>query len=143
MDSGWSVDRLQLDARGKNGDLSSVRKCERAGGVADVRRTWLSAWPSSWAPDGALLYTKREQTGTTRTTILDPAGAGERRQDVAVAPDSVRYVTDRHVSPDGKSVAYMSYESGQSEIYVVPFPATSLGENPGPAARCRFPRMAG
>jgi len=101
-----------------------------------------SAWPSSWAPDGALLYTTREQTGTTRMQIWilpAPGSGGQTRPLLETAFDAY----DPHVSPDGKSVAYMSYESGQSEIYVVPFPRDVARGRSGPGGKVQISTHGG
>ena len=76
------------------------------------------ALPSSWAPDGTLVYYVMDSIGR-----LSMAGApkGETLLDTKFRE------TRPAVSPDGRWLAYESDESGQFEIYVRPFPNISGG----------------
>jgi serine/threonine-protein kinase len=81
--------------------------------------------PKSFTPDGkTLLYT---QGGSDRSRIMVLSMTGR------ATPDQPRLLreasaadTDAQVSPDGKWVAVTSNETGQPEVYVLPFPG------PGP-----------
>jgi serine/threonine-protein kinase len=79
------------------------------------------ATPSSWSPDGKfLLYSQSVDKKPPRIWVLPVAGG------VAGKPyplhDAEAYETGAQVSPDGRWVAYVSQETGQTEIYVQPFP---------------------
>jgi Tol biopolymer transport system component len=107
----------------RDGKSAIYRMSANASGPPEllVSEPGFAVFPNSWAPDGSLLYSKREQTGTARTQtwILPPPGSGGKpRRLMQTAFDE----WNPRVSPDGKSVAYMSQESGRPEIYVVPFP---------------------
>ncbi|MGD0438334.1 MAG: protein kinase, partial [Bryobacteraceae bacterium] len=78
--------------------------------------------PTSWSPDGkALVYTQAAAVkGRNRIWLLPVSGG------VAGKPnplhDTESSESGGQVSPDGKWIAYVSSESGQTEIYVQPFP---------------------
>jgi serine/threonine-protein kinase len=77
--------------------------------------------PSSWSPDGKLLlYFQSAGQKPARIFVLPVSGG------VAGKPyplhDTEAYEVDAQVSPDGRWVAYVSSETGQSEVYLQPFP---------------------
>ena len=76
------------------------------------------AMPSTWAPDGTLLYYLMEGIGRLSMT---GAPKGETLLDTKF------WEIRPAVSPDGRWLAYESDESGQFEIYVRPFPNVSSG----------------
>jgi serine/threonine protein kinase len=83
----------------------------------------LNAYPSSWSPDGRVLAFQRlsEKDGSCCeiwTVALDEKGKpGEPRRFPGVATGF-----GASFSPDGRWLAYTSLESGNIQIYVVPFP---------------------
>jgi serine/threonine-protein kinase len=84
------------------------------------------AVPTSFAPDGTLLFTQPGPNGKRRIMVLTLDAAGG-----APAPHPLRENSaadfEGEVSHDGKWVAFTSTESGgRSEVYVLPFPG------PGP-----------
>ena len=79
-------------------------------------------YPSSWSPDGRFLLFEEVEAATMRRDIwVLPA-------DEAPKPVIVTGFYERGAvfSPDGRHIAYVSDESGRSEVYVQPFPG------PGP-----------
>jgi Tol biopolymer transport system component len=76
-----------------------------------------------WSRDGRWLIFHGASVPALMARELDPAGTpiGEP---VVVARALTGVVDQAQMSPDGKWVAYNSDESGQFEVYVVPFPAT-------------------
>jgi serine/threonine protein kinase/Tol biopolymer transport system component len=85
--------------------------------------TILNAYPSSWSPDGRVLAFQRlaEKDGSCCelwTVTLDEKGKpGEPRRFPGVGTGF-----GASFSPDGRWLAYTSLESGNIQIYVVPFP---------------------
>jgi Tol biopolymer transport system component len=73
-----------------------------------------------WSPDGRYLSFNCKVTAEARTALWILPLVGERKPFKAtpVATD----VYDGRFSPDGRWLAYFSYESGRPEAYVVPFP---------------------
>ena len=86
--------------------------------------------PLDWSSDGRwLLYVERaKDTGRDLWVLPDangPAGGDRKPIPYLVTPfneDQARF------SPDGKWVAYSSNESGTTEVYARPFPASSGGK---------------
>lgn len=84
--------------------------------------------PTSWSPDGKFI-------------LYVIGNAANPNQEIWVLPLSdrkprlfIQNAFDGQFSPDGRWVAYTSNESGQDEIYVVPFDATKvLSTAPGAA----------
>ncbi len=93
--------------------------------------------PLSWSPDGkALLYsTGAFVVGNTDVWLLHLDG--ERRS--APFLQSPFNETEARFSPDGRWVAYVSNETGSSEVYVTGFPGPS-GKWPVSTAGGNYPR---
>ena len=77
---------------------------------------------SVWSRDGRWLLVSTSLTGNPGDGIL-----GVRPGVDSVATSKIRG-QEPAMSPDGRYVAYMSNETGRSEIYVVPFPNTGAGK---------------
>jgi len=83
----------------------------------------LNAYPSSWSPDGRVLAFQRlsEKDGSCceiwTVTVDEKGKPGEPRRFPGVATGF-----GASFSPDGRWLAYTSLESGNIQIYVVPFP---------------------
>ena len=76
-----------------------------------------------WSPDGKWLVFRGDRDGPGSGDIL---GIRPGIDTVAVPLVATRFrELAPAISPDGRWVAYASNESGQSEIYVVPFPNTA------------------
>ena len=80
--------------------------------------------PASWSPDAETLVFLEVGAGTSGTTTGDigvlPLG-GTGKPELLI--DTPFGETNPKLSPDGRWLAYASNESGQSEVYVRPFPA--------------------
>jgi serine/threonine-protein kinase len=75
--------------------------------------------PQSWSPDGQnLIYLDSDPFARDGIWVLPLEGEREA-QPFLQTPFRERVA---HVSPDGQWLAYLSDESGRSEIYVQPFP---------------------
>jgi serine/threonine-protein kinase len=77
----------------------------------------------TWAPDGRWLVLRTDNGGPGAGDILGVRTSG----DSAPVPLLTSPFTELHpaVSPDGRWLAYTSIESGENEVYVRPFPATT------------------
>jgi Tol biopolymer transport system component len=76
--------------------------------------------PSSWSPDDrTLLYSEADGGKPQRIWMLPVSGSAAGKP--APLHDAAVPETDAEFSPDGRWVAYASFESGQTEIYVQPF----------------------
>jgi Tol biopolymer transport system component len=71
---------------------------------------------ASWTPDGRTVVAV-EQRGGYDIAVVD---VGTRRATPLLHGKANEYYPD--VSPDGRWIAYVSNESGKSEVYVQPFP---------------------
>ena len=77
-------------------------------------------FPTSWSPDGAVVYQDRHPQTDRDLWILPPEGEPEP---LVATPANDR---DGAFSPDGRWLAYRSDRSGRFEVYVRPYPG------PGP-----------
>ena len=88
-----------------------------------VPAAWLS-FPKSWSPDGRFILYAQINPGTGADLLGIPVQPNPKPFVVAQSPATE---DQGQFSPDGHWIAYTSNESGQSEIYVVPFPLTAGG----------------
>jgi eukaryotic-like serine/threonine-protein kinase len=89
-----------------------------------------SVWPTSWSRDGRfiLVVSGSGWNPIQNLWVLPLAGDGKRRL-------FVQNAFDGQFSPDGRWVAYTSIESGELQVYVVPFDANAvLNTKPGDGA---------
>jgi eukaryotic-like serine/threonine-protein kinase len=115
----WSPDSSRIvygayeSAKGENIDLMEVKLGERTARVfyADGRANK----PEAWSPDGRFLIFRRDEQAVFTLPAL-----GDRVP--AVLLDSPYMRSRFQFSPDGRWLAYMSFESGRAEIYVSRFP---------------------
>ena len=73
-----------------------------------------------WSPDGRFISFNEHAAKASRTELSVLALAGDRKP-FQPAPISASQF-DGRFSPDGRWLAYFSYETGRPEVYVVPFP---------------------
>ena len=88
----------------------------------------LNAFPSSWSPDGKILafFQFSDKDGSCCelwTLALDENGIPEAPRRF-LQPGGDGKATDPQISPDGRWMAYFSWESGAPQVYVVPFSGT-------------------
>ena len=120
----WSPSGKEItfrSARQGNDDIY-LRPADGTGEPRLLVGTPLSERPSDWSPDGKyLLYTVRnEETGFDLWYLKRKEdGSGFEPVPFLQASFSQRAAK---FSPDGRFVAYVSDESGRSEVYVRPFP---------------------
>jgi eukaryotic-like serine/threonine-protein kinase len=114
----WSRDGASLIfASNRTGDWD-IYSVPTAGGPAKrLLERKGNQFPSSYAPDGTLLFNERSG-GKTGSNILTLGPDGKVTPFLDAQPASK---TAGQFSPDGRAVAYASDESGRDEIYVRPF----------------------
>ncbi len=93
-------------------------------------------FPLDWSPDGSLLLAGHAIDGKVDIVAFAPerAPAAEPRPLLASSDNE----TDAKFSPDGRTLAFVSNESGRNEIYLAPFradgsvgPAVAVSGGPG------------
>ena len=123
----WSRDGAEIafsSNRSGEGDLYSKAI---SGRQADQPRVPAAdGYPTDWSPDGRFLAygSLRHSGGSSRTELwIAPLSPGGKPY-VFAGGDGIKEPNARF-SPDGQWIAYNSYESGVSRIYVAPFPEGS------------------
>jgi len=84
----------------------------------------LNAYPSSWSPDGKILayYQMSEKDGSCCEMWMLPIDEnGKPQEPKRFLGEGTGKARLPLFSPDGRWVSYMSWESGNPQIYVVPF----------------------
>jgi Tol biopolymer transport system component len=117
----WSSDGRRLIFRSaRNGAFGLFEKA--ADGAADeqpILADLENKAPQSWSPDGrTLLFTVLNQKTGSDLWALPLEGDKKPFPVLQTAFDEM----DAQFSPDGRWIAYESNQSGQSEIFVRPFP---------------------
>jgi serine/threonine protein kinase/Tol biopolymer transport system component len=79
-----------------------------------------SGFVVGWSPDGRYLSLNEFNTRVSATEVWVFPLLGDRKPFQPAPVNSSEYAGD--FSPDGRWLAYFSYESGRPEVYVVPFP---------------------
>jgi len=82
-----------------------------------------AASPASFSPDGKqLVFTRRQASGGdgTGSAWLATLGDSSEPRSLELSPGSSSFQSV--VSPNGRWIAYASFESGRLEVYVRPFP---------------------
>jgi serine/threonine protein kinase len=77
------------------------------------------AVPKSWSPDGKTLVYAQINPGTGADLMAVPVNGDRKPFPVVQTPATE---DQGQFSPDGRWLAYTSNESGQAEIYAIPFP---------------------
>jgi Tol biopolymer transport system component len=82
-----------------------------------------NAWYGSWSPDGRwVLATRRDQRPGFENDVV-ALRAGTDTAPIEVVASSLNEGSPA-LSPDGRWLAYTSYSTGRSEVYVATFPDT-------------------
>jgi hypothetical protein len=105
-------------------DGSSILVAPVDGSAAprEVLRTDAFEWPGVWAPDGRRLLVERYEAGQRSLRELT-LGSGEAPRTLAAKAGQGA------ISPDGRWLAFFSYESGRAEVYLAAYPsAGAIGE---------------
>jgi Tol biopolymer transport system component len=122
----WSPDGLRIVFQGNRQGALSLRQ-KIVDGTADdellnAGPPGSTAIPTDWSADGRFIAFNRSTTGTGFSDIWVMPTFGDRNPYPIVqtrANDS-----NASFSPDGRWFAYQTTETGQSEVYVQPFPPT-------------------
>jgi Tol biopolymer transport system component len=113
----WTPDGKRIAYRGTRLGFRNIY-WKAADGSGDEERLTVSEnndTPLSWSPDGKWLLFEESSPSTFGDAWVLPL-EGDRKPRVFQ-----RNVSEPHFSPDGRWVAYVSSESGRSEVYVRPF----------------------
>ncbi len=125
-ESVWTPDGKRV-AFVSNGNIE-LAASDKSGGPDVILKREFYTRPFSWTPDGRTLAVIEEHPTTTGTDILTLRVDTAREPEPFVVTKSNE--TEPMFSPDGRWLAYVSDESGESEVYVTPFP--------GPGGRFRI-----
>ena len=97
------------------------RKASNGAGAEElVVATGPDTHPSDWSPDGRFLLYTGDNGKTTGLWVLPMTG--DRKPFPYLATSAAE--TDGQFSPDGRWIAYTSYETGRAEVFVQDFPST-------------------
>ena len=114
----WSPDGKSIALFGKGGIYRET--ADGAGESQLLLRTDFLSVPKSWSSDGRYILFDRVDPASGSADVLALPTEGDRRPLAIAATPSNE--DQGQFSPDGRWVAYISNESGQSEVYVIPFP---------------------
>jgi eukaryotic-like serine/threonine-protein kinase len=119
----WSPDGKQVVYAADRGQGGAIYIKAADGGTPEqlLYRSDNQALPSSWSPDGRLVafYEVGGQNKNGALWLLPLSG---ERKAYRLHPASEANEINGSFSPDGHWFSYESNESGQDEVYVVPFP---------------------
>jgi Tol biopolymer transport system component len=125
----WSTDGSQiLFASRRNGKWGLYRKAESGAGTDEqLVESETAVLPQSWSPDGrAIVYSEvHPKTGSDLWMLSLSKGEGAETKKPIALHRTTFNENFAQISPDGKSLAYTSNETGGPEIYVQPFPTGS------------------
>ena len=117
----WSTDGKRILFVSTQGGRSAFwwQPVDGSGPAVKTAEAPHNAWNIDLAPDGrtTVLNSIYDGTFNLESFVLDST---RERHDISASPNAVEALG--RFSPDGRSVAYMSDESGQPEIYVRSFP---------------------
>jgi eukaryotic-like serine/threonine-protein kinase len=121
----WSPDGRSIAySCNPGGKLAICRKPADGSGTEEKLFTFgpgiLNTYVVDWSPDGRYLSFDQNPANTRQGENWALPLFGERKPFQAAAVKAVQY--DGNFSPDGRWLAYFSYETGRPEVFVVPFP---------------------
>jgi Tol biopolymer transport system component len=119
----WSPDGRYI-AYDKIGVGIYRKPANGAGGEEFLVPSKSLAVPKNWSPDGRFIVYAQINPETGADLLAIPV-EGDRKPFVVAQTPATE--DQGQFSPDGHWLAYTSNESGQSEIYAIPFPPSSSG----------------
>ena len=120
----WSPDGKWIAySSSRNGRTQVVRKRSDGSGAEEVlfedQKTGLV--PTDWSRDGKYLIFSRGPILANDEEVWAVPVEGDRKPVVVVPHAENAFANQGRLSPDGRYLAYTSSESGQMQVYVVPF----------------------
>ncbi len=115
----WHPDGARIAFRGAMGGVEGLYWQAADGSGTAERLAEGSYFPTAFTPDGTRLLFHQPSTTPPRNVGMVSLD-GERRVELLL--DEPFSEQNAEISPDGRWLAYQSNESGQTEIYVRPFP---------------------
>lgn len=135
----WSPDGSRVAfAANRAGGYGIYQKATNGAGQEQglVRVTGDPKFPDDWSRDGRfLLYTQRNPQTHADLWVLPLAGNGTPSGTATPFANTEFSEDQGRFSPDARWIAYASDESGRSEIYIQPFPASPNGGSKTPISR--------
>ena len=124
----WTPDSQRIVFSSQSGGALNLwwKAVNETGSAHQLTISANNQWPTSVSPDGKQVVLTELTPTTGRDLMLLTLDGSRRVTPLLQTPfDEQRGA----LSPDGRWLAYESNSSGQFEIWVRPFPNTSLGEN--------------
>jgi Tol biopolymer transport system component len=106
----WSPDSKRIAASSKDHEILEIEVA--SGRITPHPKTRCEV--QDWSPDGSSVLCTAQQPGHARAFLL-PLAAGGAEQTILDEPYTMAFL---RLSPDGKYVAYTSYELGEPEVFV-------------------------
>jgi len=132
----WTPDarRLIFSSRNTDGVLNLYsQEADGAGGPEAITSNRIPRWPSSVMPDGKRVFgfdlTPQRPPDVVAIQLDHRVGrdAANGAHGENPAEESLFQGSFPEISPDGRFLAYQSNESGQSQVYLRPFPNVQSG----------------
>jgi serine/threonine-protein kinase len=119
----WAPDGTHvLFASSRSGPMNVFwKRADNTGSVEPVTSGQELVTPYSLSPDGKMLV-----VGINGGADIGVVQLGERREPTALV-EAPAVQSNAEISPNGRWLAYQSFESGQSQIIVRPFPNVEAG----------------
>jgi Tol biopolymer transport system component len=119
----WSPDGkwIAYYAAGNGKERIARKRSDGSGTEEILLEDNIAVIPTDWSRDGKYLIYSRGGIQANGEEVWALPLEGGRKPFVVVPHSGNSFVTDGMLSPDGRFLAYTSTESGQPEVYVIPF----------------------